>query len=65
MSTTRYTLVALCMMAGVAGTALAAPDARYTTTVQLHDGRQVTCAVNEPAAAPAAGKTARRRRRRG
>ena len=52
MSTIRHALVAICVTAGAAGTALAAPDARYTTTVQLHDGKQVTGAVNEPTTAP-------------
>ncbi|WP_454830195.1 hypothetical protein [Paraburkholderia xenovorans] len=55
MSTIRYTLVALCMMTGARGTAVAVPLAGYTTTAQLHDGKQVTCAVDEPVAAAAAG----------
>ncbi|MEZ0606056.1 hypothetical protein ACAX43_28530 [Paraburkholderia sp. IW21] len=31
-----------------AGTAFAAPFTTYMTTVHLHDGKQVVCAVNEP-----------------
>ncbi|MGF6992887.1 hypothetical protein P3T25_001231 [Paraburkholderia sp. GAS32] len=30
----------------------AAPQPGYVTTVQLHDGRRVTCSVNEPASIP-------------
>ena len=52
MSTIRHALVALCVTAGAAGTALAEPIANYKTVVQLHDGKQ-TCAINEPTATPA------------
>ncbi|MFM0198116.1 hypothetical protein PQQ65_34200 [Paraburkholderia strydomiana] len=55
MSIIRQSFVGTFVMICAVGTVLAAPPASYTTTVRLHSGKQVMCAVNEPAAAPAAG----------
>ncbi|RKE39939.1 hypothetical protein B0G76_6393 [Paraburkholderia sp. BL23I1N1] len=35
--------------ASMGAASAAAPQPSYVTTVQLHDGKRVTCSVNEPA----------------
>jgi len=41
-------VAALVLFGTAAGNAFAVPATSYTTTVHLRDGKQVTCAVNEP-----------------
>lgn len=64
MLTIRQSFIAISVMACAAGTALAAPMASYTTSVRLHDGKHVTCAVNQPAAAPTGGTSTLTKRER-
>lgn len=45
---TVFTLV----VTSVGAASAAVPQPGYTTTVQLHDGKRVTCSVNEPASTP-------------
>lgn len=47
MSISGYARVAVCACMAITGVAVAAPVAGYSTTVRLHDGRQVECRVNE------------------
>lgn len=51
----RHLVFGLSLMTVVSTAALAASATSYTTTVQLDNGKQVTCAVNEPASRPADG----------
>ncbi|CAE6734103.1 hypothetical protein R69888_02202 [Paraburkholderia haematera] len=44
-------IAAACVLVvtSVGAASAAAPQPSYVTTVQLHDGKRVTCFVNEPA----------------
>ena len=64
MSIIRQSLIATFVMVCAVGAALAASPTSYTTTVRLHSGKHVTCAVNKPAAAPAGGTSTLTRRER-
>ncbi|MFM0412384.1 MULTISPECIES: hypothetical protein [Paraburkholderia] len=64
MSIIRQSFVGTFVMICAMGTALAAPPASYTTTVRLHDGKWVTCAVNKPADVPAGSTSTLTRRER-